>query len=72
MKGWAKIKQASAYAGISPRTMRTWLKQDLRHARLPSGTILISYDAIDEFISKYEEQQNAVDRIVAELEKELS
>jgi predicted site-specific integrase-resolvase len=61
-----------AYAGISPRTMRTWLKKGLRHARLPSGTILIKYEAVDEFISKYEEQQNVADLIVAELEKELS
>ena len=72
MEGWAKVKAAAAYACVSPRTIRRWLKQDLRHARLPSGTILISYDAVDEFISKYEEQQNAADLIVAELEKELS
>ena len=71
MDGWAKIKPASAYAGVSPRTMRKWIKQDLRHARLPSGTILIKYEAIDEFISKYEKQQNDADLIVAELEKEL-
>jgi predicted site-specific integrase-resolvase len=72
MQGWGKIKAASAYAGVSSRTMRTWIKQDLRHARLPSGTILIKYEAIDEFISKYEEQQNVAELIVAELEKELS
>jgi hypothetical protein len=72
MEGWAKIRAAAAYACVSPRTMRKWLKQDLRHARLPSGTILIKYDAVDEFISKYEEQQNVADLIVAELEKELS
>jgi hypothetical protein len=71
MRGWAKIKPASAYAGVSPRTFRKWPKKGLRHARLPSGTVLIRYEAIDEFISKHEEQQNTVDRIVAELEKEL-
>jgi hypothetical protein len=72
MEGWAKVRAAAAYACVSPRTIRKWLNEGLRHARLPSGTILIKYDAVDEFISEYEEQQNAVDRIVEQLEKELS
>jgi predicted site-specific integrase-resolvase len=71
MKGWTKIKAASAYAGISPRTMRRWLKQGLRHARLPSGTILIQYSAIDEFLANYEAQDNEVDQLVETIEKEL-
>lgn len=71
MKGWAKIKPSAAYAGISSRTMRKWLNEGLRHARLPSGTILIKYESIDGFISKYEKQENVADLIVSELEKEL-
>ena len=48
--GWAKIKTAAKYAGISERTMREWLKQRLRHARLPTGTILVKCTDIGEYI----------------------
>jgi predicted site-specific integrase-resolvase len=71
MKGWGKIKAASAYAGVSPRTMRKWLKQGLRHSRLPSGTIIISFDAIDEFLSSFEVQNDEVDQIIEEITKEV-
>jgi hypothetical protein len=72
MKGWTKIKAASVYAGISPRTMRKWLNQGLRHSRLPSGTIILSFDAVDEFLSSFEVQNDEVERIVEELEKQLT
>ncbi|MFC1817103.1 hypothetical protein ACFL0M_14475 [Thermodesulfobacteriota bacterium] len=54
MKGWAKIKHAARYAGIGERTFRKWLKQGLHHSRLPSGRILVSLKAIDDFLSGYE------------------
>ncbi len=71
MKGWAKIKPASAYAGVSPRTMRKWLNEGLKHSRLPSGTIIIGFDAIDEFLSSFEIQIDEVDKIVEEITKEV-
>lgn len=71
MQGWAKIRAASAYAGVSSRTLRKWLKRGLKHARLPTGTILIRYSAIDEFLANYEAQDNEVDRLVETIEKEL-
>ena len=71
MKGWAKIMPASQFAGVSPRTMRKWLKEGLRHSRLPSGTIIISFDAIDEFLSSFEVQNDEVNQIVEEISKEV-
>lgn len=49
MSGWAKIKKAAEYSGISERTMRDWLKAGLRHIRMPGerGCILIKYEWID-------------------------
>lgn len=72
MKGWLKIKAASAYSGVSPRTVRKWLKQGLKHSRLSSGTVIISFDAVDEFLSSFEVQNDEVERIVEELEKRLA
>ncbi|MEI6610965.1 MAG: hypothetical protein WCO53_14655 [Deltaproteobacteria bacterium] len=72
MDGWAKIKPAAIYAGIKERTMRDWLKEGLKHSRLPSGTVLIRYDAIDVFLESFAEKENEIDKIVTEAMKEMS
>ena len=67
MTGWAKVKPAAKYAGISERTFRDWLKQGLKHSRLSSGTILISYCAIDDFLERFTVDDDQVDRLVNEV-----
>jgi excisionase family DNA binding protein len=52
-EGWGKMKAAAKYAGVSPRTMRDWLKRGLRHSRFPTGTILVKYTDIDEYLSTF-------------------
>ena len=66
MEGWAKIKVASKYAGVSERTMRNWIKEGLEHSRLPTGSILIQYQAIDDFLRGFGRsvRDNSVDMIV--------
>jgi predicted site-specific integrase-resolvase len=71
MSGWAKIKAAATYAGIKERTMRDWLKEGLKHSRLPSGTILIKYAWIDEYLESFTAKNSQVDNIVNETIKEL-
>lgn len=71
MSGWAKIKSAAEYAGIKERTMRDWLKEGLKHSRLPSGTVLIKYDWIDEYLESYAAKKDQVDKIVDETMRNL-
>ena len=71
MTGWAKVKQAARYAGISERTFRDWLHSGLKHARLPSGTILIRYSDIDTFLEGFAAEKNLVDEIVSEVCREF-
>ena len=71
MEGWTKIKQAANYAGISERSFRKWLKQGLRHIRMNTGTILIKYSWIDQFLESFEVQENEVSRIVNEIQEEM-
>ena len=66
MKGWLKAKPASKYAGVSERTLRTWLKEGLRYSKV-RGSILIKVTWLDEYIEKFEETSNDVDRIVTEV-----
>jgi excisionase family DNA binding protein len=56
-RGWAKVKDAAKYAGVSVRTLRDWLKDGLRHSRV-RGTILISYTALDEYLRGFEVRDN--------------
>ena len=67
MNGWCKIKKAAAYADVSDRTFEDWLKQGLKHARLPTGTRLIKYQWIDEYLEGYADTENHVDEMVEEI-----
>jgi hypothetical protein len=71
MDGWARIKDGAKYSDVSERTFRDWIKGDLKHSRLPSGTILVRYSWIDEFLEKYQADENQVDRIVDQAVKEI-
>ena len=70
-RGWAKVKEAAKYAGVSVRTLRDWLKDGLRHSRLSTGTILVAYAAIDEYLARFEVHSNQVDDIVNDVMQEL-
>jgi len=72
MDGWARIKEGAKYAGIRERTFRDWLKAGLKHSRLPSGTILIRYSWIHEWLEKYEVNENKVNEIVDQTLKEMT
>ncbi len=56
IQGWLKPSEAARYSGVSLKVFRSWLKGGLRHSRLPSGRILISIFAIDEFLNSFEVQ----------------
>ena len=70
-RGWANVKKAAKYACVSERTFRGWLKNGLRHIRLPSRTILITYAWIDEYLERFEVESNQLDEIVNQIVKEL-
>jgi len=76
MIGWAKVKLAARYAGVSERTFRDWLKNGLQYSQLPSGTILLSYRAIDEFLARYEvngkTESQKIERLTNEILKDLA
>jgi len=67
MQGWAKIKRAAKYADISERTVRKWLNKGLKYSRLPTGTILIRYSDVDEFLESFAVDGDQVDRMVDEV-----
>ena len=70
-RGYAKVKKAAKYAGVSERTFRDWLKDGLRHSRLSTGTILVAYASIDDYLASFEASRNQVDDIVDAVMQEL-
>jgi hypothetical protein len=64
MHGWTKKKGGAKYAGVGERTFHEFLKMGLRHIKLPSGSVLIRYQDIDEFLEQYVVNENTVDNIV--------
>jgi excisionase family DNA binding protein len=69
--GWCKVKKAAAYADVSDRTLEDWLKQGLKFIRLPTGTRLIKYEWIDEYLEGYVDSGNHVDKVVDEIISEM-
>ena len=51
---WRKIPDAAKRCGVSPRTLREYLKMGLPHAKLPTGTVLIKDEAADAFLKQFE------------------
>jgi len=71
MNGWVKPRVAAKYAGVSERTLRSWLLKGLRHSRLPSNYILINYDDIDEYLKMYSTTHDDVAALVGDVMKGL-
>ena len=71
MNGWCKVKKATAYAGVSDRTLEDWLKQGLKFVRLPTGTRLIKFQWIDEFLEGFTETENQADIIADKIMKDF-
>jgi hypothetical protein len=72
MQGWAKLKRAAKFADIGERTMREWLKQGLKHSRLSTGTILIRYSDIDDWLEGFAVNDDQINQIVDEVCRDLN
>ncbi len=73
-RGYMKIKAAAEYIGLSERTVRSLLKTgDLPHFRLRSGTVLIAYSDVDEWIERYKvgSGPDYVEQVVEEIASEM-
>lgn len=63
--GWFRIKDAAAYASVTPRTVSKWLKDGLKHSRLNSNSVLIKIEHVDEYLERFNTDSVDVDAQVA-------
>jgi len=66
MKAWGKVKTIAERSDVSPRTVRTWLKDGLPYVKV-RGIVLIKFEQLDSFLESYSESDNQIDRIVDEV-----
>ena len=71
MEGWLKVPAAAEYMGICTRSLRSLLKQGLKHSRLPSRTVLIAVRNIDEYLENFQIDENESAQRSAEMETEI-
>ena len=69
MTGWMKVKSAAAYADVSERTLREWLKCGLRFVKV-RGCLRIKPAWIDEYMEQYEAGAD-LDRVVNDIMRAL-
>lgn len=68
MKAWGKVKTVAERSDVSPRTVRTWLKDGLPYSKI-RGTVLIKFEQLDAFLESYGVSGNQTDQIVDEVMK---
>jgi len=72
MTGWFKIPAAAKYAGVTPGTIRNWMRQGLPYSRKNRNLVLIRQIDIDEYLLGFQEvQENRVDNLVKEIRNVL-
>ncbi len=67
MQAWGKVKLGCEYCGVSEKTFRSWLKEGLKHTRLPSGRIFIKFSDIDAYLKKFQVNEGEIDKAVDEI-----
>jgi hypothetical protein len=72
MDGWASVKKAAKYADISERTIRDGLKNELKHSKPSAGMIPIRCSDIDDYLPKYQVDENFVDAVVVEILRDFN
>ena len=70
--GYGSVRRAAQYVGVSPRTFRDWLKGGLPHFRLSTGTILVAYRDIDNWLARFRVDENRADSLVDEILEDLT
>ena len=71
---WHKLKGIAAQTDYSVRAVREWPKLGLRHSRMPSGTIIVKQEWLDEWLESFEvkpEHPDQVDKIVNDVFADL-
>jgi len=71
LRGWLRIpKEAAEYSAVKPRTLEDWLKSGLRFVKI-RGCRMTKPEWVDDYLMRYEVNQNQVDSVVNEVMKDF-
>ena len=66
-KGWLRTESAAEYADVSPRLIKEWRRQGLRHIKVNDRLTLTRPEWLDDHIQAQDSQPD-LDAILAELQ----
>src|SRR5918994_2749694 len=70
--GLLSVARAAAWAGVSIRTVRRWLRAGLRFAQpIPGGRVLIRLDDLENFLRSQQHSGALFDQCVREVLEDL-
>jgi len=65
--GWCKPSKGAEYGDTSLKGFRGWLKNGLRHVRLPNGRILTKFSWIDSYLKQFEVRDDSTKEMADEI-----
>ena len=71
-RGWGKVPTIANYMDMSSRSLRYLINSgEIPYSRLSSGTILIRFDSVDEYLAKKEIKESQMDHVISEIFKNI-
>ena len=64
MEGFITIEQAAQHVGVTPRTLRKWLKEGLKHVRVSSRLIRTKMAWVEDFMGSRLHSRNHIEELV--------
>jgi len=68
---YIRLNNLAEEIGICRRTIRDWIKRGLTCYRPSRRLVLIKRTDLDEFLSKYKDDQNQIDELVDQIVKDV-
>jgi len=68
---YIRLKDLAEEIGICQRTIRDWIKRGLICYRPSRRLVLIKRTDLDEFLSKYKDDQNQIDELVDQIVEDV-
>lgn len=69
--GWFRVRDAAKYTGVSERTVRDWLTEDLAFAKV-KGIVLIKVEWLNEWLERQRVGQDRAAKINSLVDEVLS
>lgn len=64
MEAFITLEQAAQHVGVTPRTLRKWLKEGLKHVRVSSRLIRTKMEWVEDYMAAHLHSRNHIEELV--------